>query len=179
MAYVAATFAEVNDVRALAQLVSEEFGKIEDELAAAQGGATLIQDQPLVLGTADIIPSILTGWNTERPNRDFRSVLPSLATSQIVAARAGQYIANFTVTAEVELNRAYELRMYINGVATNLLAVADPSNQTDIVTMVATGTARVLRESDRSVLELRVSADQDGATFNIKESYFSVAWVGD
>ena len=179
MAYVAATFAEVGDIRALAQLMAEELQKIEEELYSAQGGATLVQDQPLVTGVANIIPRVLDEFDVARPNRDFRAVVPNLPDGQIIAARSGQYLVNFTVTAVIGLNRAYELRLFLNNNPTNLIAVADPSNQTDIVTLVATGTARVARESERDILDLRISSDQDGAQFDMKESFFTSAWIGD
>lgn len=178
MAYVAATFAEVNDIRELAQLVGEELGKIEDEMASAQGAGTLFVDTAQV-GVANIVPRIITEWNQSRPNRDFRAVIPDLVGSQIVAARSGQYLAQFTCTAFVDFLRDYELRMFINGVGSDLVAVSDPSNQTDTVTMVAGGSARVPRESERDVLDLRISADQDGAQFDLIDSFFTVVWVGD
>ena len=178
MAYVAATFAQVNDVQELAQLVGEELGKIEDELATAQGAATLFVDIPAI-GVANVVPRVITEWNQARPNRDFRAVIPDLAGSQIVAARSGQYLVIFTCTAFVDFLRDYELRMFLNGVGTDLVAVSDPSNQTDTVTMSAGGSARVPRESERDVLDLRISSDQDGAQFDLIDSFFTVTWVGD
>ena len=179
MAYTASVFSQVSDVNQLAELISEEFAKIEDEMASAQGGATLIHELAVTPGVANIVPSVITAWDDARPNRDFRAVVPDLLNNQIIAARAGQYIANFTVTAEIGLNRSYEVRLYLNGNPTSLVAFNEPSNQTDVVTMVATGSARVPREGERTVLDLRVSADQDAAQFDIRPSFFSVSWVGD
>ena len=178
MAYVAGPFAAVANVQDLAQYMAEEFQKIEDEFSSAQGAATLFLTGSDV-GVANIVPRIITEWNDSRPNRDFRAVVPDLAGSQIVAARSGQYLASFTVTAFVDFLRDYQLRMFINGASTELLAVSDPSNQTDTVTMVAQGSARVPREKERDVIDLRISADQDGARFDMIGSFFTVAWVGD
>ena len=178
MAYVAATFAEINDVRELAQLVGEELGKIEDEMASAQGAATLFVDVPKT-GIANIVPRIIDEWDQSRPFRDFRAVVPDLAGNQIVAARTGQYFAQFTVTAVIDFLRDHELTMFINGVATDLRAVVDPSNQTDLVTMVSGGSARVPRQTERDVIDIRVSSDQDAAQFDMRSSFFSVFFIGD
>ncbi len=178
MAYVAATFAQVNDTRELAQLVAEELSKIEEELQSAQGGATLFVDVPKT-GVANIVPRIIDEWDQARPNRDFRAVVPDLAGDQIIAARSGQYFAQFTVTATIDFLRDYEMTMFINGLITSLSAVVDPSNQTDLVTMVSGGTARVPRESERDVIDLRISADQDAAQFDIISAFFSVFYIGD
>ena len=178
MAYVASTFSQVSDIRELSELLSEEFSKIEDEMASAQGAATLFVDVPKV-GVANIVPRIVDEWDQSRPNRDFRAVVPDLPGNQIVAARSGQYFAQFTVTATIDFLRDYVMTMFINGLATDLTAVVDPSNQTDLVTMVSGGSARVPRESERDAIDLRISSDQDAAQFDIISAFFSVFYVGD
>lgn len=179
MAYVASNFSQIDDVQQLAQLVAEEFGKIEDEIASAQGSASLIHDLVLTPFVANIVPNKILVWTQQRPNRDFRAVVPNQPDGEIIAAREGLYLVNFTVTATITSQREYEGTVFINGVASLLKAVNDPSNQSTFITMVATGSARVPRESERSVVDLRISADQDGAQFDIGPSFLTVAWVGD
>lgn len=144
MAYKKLDIGEPRDLRTLTQYVAQEFDRVALFLRASQGAATILQN---VIGVEknidDITPTLLDEYNVVTPPFEYFSVFPSLVDSGLWIRRPGMYTVNFTVQGLVALNREYTITVFNNGVTTLLSSISHPSNQTDAVTMVATGSQRL------------------------------------
>ena len=94
------------------------------------------------------------------------------------------YMVNFVVQGAVQINREYEITVVNTGVATKLNSVADPSNQTDVVNMVATGTQR-LRATGvggpgiDDLLQLFISSPDVDSSWTTLNAYFTAAYLAE
>jgi hypothetical protein len=165
VAYKKLDIGEPRDLRTLTQYVAQEFDRVGTFLRAAQGAATILQTTPGVQKNVDTTPTLLDEFAVVTPPFEFFAVRPSLPDNGVWARRPGMYMVNFTVQGSVALNREYEITLHNNGVDTLLSALSHPSNQTDEVTMVATGSQR-LRATGvggpgiDDLMQLFITADQ-------------------
>lgn len=168
------------DLRGLTQYVAQEFDRVAAFLRAAQGAATILQDVEGVSKIVGVAPTLLDEWTDVTPPFEFFAVRPSLEDSGLWVRRPGMYTVNFTVQGLVQLNRDYEITVTNNGVDSKLSALSHPSNQTDAVTMVATGSQR-LRSTGvggpgvDDLLQLVVTADQ-AATWTTLNAFMTATY---
>ena len=171
------------DLRGLTQYVAQEFDRIGQFLRAAQGAATILQTTQGVEKNIDTTPTLLDEWEIVTPPFEFFAVRPSLPDNGIWARRPGMYQVNFTVQGLVALNRDYELTLHNNGVDTLLSALSHPSNQTDAITMVATGSQR-LRATGiggpgiDDLMQLFITADQ-AATWTTLNAFLTLSYAAE
>ena len=172
MAYKKLDMGEPQNVRQLSQYIAQEFDRVAHFLRAAQGAATILQDvagAPILVGP---VPVLLDQWTDTTPPFEFW------------IRRPGMYMVNFVVQGAVQVNREYEITVVNTGVATKLNSVADPSNQTDVVNMVATGTQR-LRATGvggpgiDDLLQLFISSPDVDSSWTTLNAYFTAAYLAE
>ena len=184
MAYRKLDIGEPQNLRQLSQYISQEFDRVSQFLRAAQGAATILQSTPGVEKSIGAVPTILDEWTTTTPPFEFFAVVASLPDSGVWIRRPGMYEVNFTVQGAVQINRDYRLTVINNGVSTLLEALSDPSNQTDVVTMVATGTQR-LRATGvggpgvDDLLQVAMTSSQEGSTWTTLNAFFTAVYVAE
>ena len=184
MAYRKLDIGEPQNVRQLSQYISQEFDRVAQFLRAAQGAATILQTGPGALKIVGAAGVLLDEWTDTTPFFEYFAVRASLPDSGVWIRRPGMYEVNFTVQGEVEINRDYRITVRNNGVDTLLSALSDPSNQTDVVTMVATGTQR-LRATGvggpgvDDLLQLFISSTQEGSDWTTLNAFFSAVYVAE
>ena len=165
----------------LGRYVIAELDAIADEMASAQGAATLFTSVQSAQLTFTTTPQRLEQWTNLTPQRDPRSVVPSLPDGTLYVRRAGVVGVSFTVTALVPAGQEYVLEMYVNGVPTALAASIDASNQTTFATFAAFGTFRVVAGvnvvADAIALYGRMMSGS--AAFTMVRGFFSAFWIGD
>ncbi len=184
MAYRKLDIGEPQNVRQLSQYIAQEFDRVAQFLRAAQGAATILQSTPGVEKIIGVAPTLLDEWTSTTPPFEFFAVVASLPDSGVWVRRPGMYSVNFTVQGEVQVNRDYRIAIQNNGVDTLLSALSDPSNQTDVVTMVATGTQR-LRSTGvggpgvDDLLTLAITSSQEGSTWTTLNAFLSATYVAE
>lgn len=184
MAYKKLDMGEPQNVRQLSQYIAQEFDRVAHFLRAAQGAATILQEvggAPILVGP---VPTLLDQWTDTTPPFEFFAVVASLPDSGVWIRRPGMYMVNFVVQGAVQINREYEITVVNTGVATKLNSVADPSNQTDVVNMVATGTQR-LRATGvggpgiDDLLQLFISSPDVDSSWTTLNAYFTAAYLAE
>lgn len=171
------------DLRTLTQYVAQEFDRVATFLRAAQGAATLFQTTVGVEKNIDTTPTLLDEWEGQTPPFEFFAVRPSLPDNGVWVRRPGMYTVNFTVQGSVALNRNYEITVHNNGVSTLLSSLSHPSNQTDEVTMVATGSQR-LRATGvggpgvDDLIQLFITADQ-ATTWTTLNAFLTLTYAAE
>ncbi len=184
MAYKKLDIGEPQNLRQLSQYISQEFDRVAHFLRAAQGAATILQSSPGVEKIIGAVPTLLDEWTSTTPPFEFFAVVASLVDSGVWVRRPGMYEVNFTVQGSVQVNRDYRIAVQNNGVDTLLSALSDPSNQTDVVTMVATGTQR-LRASGvggpgiDDLLTLAITSSQEGSTWTTLNAFLTAVYVAE
>ncbi len=184
MGYKKLDIGEPQNVRQLSQYIAQEFDRVGQFLRAAQGAATILQQTPGVTKQVGAVPVLLDEWTDTTPFFEFFAVQASLPDDGVWARRPGMYSVNFTVQGEVEVNRDYRIAVQNNGVDTLLSALADPSNQTDVVTMVATGSQR-LRATGvggpgiDDLLQLAITSSQEGSDWTTLNAFLTVVYVAE
>lgn len=172
------------DLRRLTQYVAQEFDRVATFLRTAQGAASLVQNDPGVEKTLSTVPTLLDEWEVVTPPFEYFAVRPSLPDSGIWVRRPGMYTLNFTVQGSVALNREYTIFVFNNGVQTILSSLSHPSNQTDEVTMVATGSQR-LRATGvggpgvDDLMQLFIVADQAGTAWTTLNAFMTVTYAAE
>ena len=184
MGYKKLDIGEPQNVRQLSQYIAQEFDRVGQFLRAAQGAATILQTVPGVEKIIGAAPTTLDEWSSTTPFFEFFAVQASIPDDGVWARRPGMYSVNFTVQGEVEINRDYRIGVQNNGVDTLLSSLADPSNQTDVVTMVATGSQR-LRATGvggpgiDDLLTLAITSGQEGSTWTTLNAFLTVVYVAE
>ena len=184
MAYRKLDIGEPQNVRQLSQYISQEFDRVAQYLRAAQGAATILQSTPGVEKIIGAVPTILDEWTSTTPPFEFFAVVASLPDDGVWIRRPGMYEVNFTVQGAVQINRDYRIAIQNNGVDTLLSALSDPSNQTDVVTMVATGAQR-LRATGvggpgvDDLLQLGITSTQEGSTWTTLNAFLTATYVAE
>ena len=184
MAYKKLDFGEPRDLRQLAQYISQEFDRVAFFLRAAQGAATIFQNVPGAIKAVGAVPVLLDEWTDTTPPFEYFAVRASLPDDGVWIRRPGMYEVNFTVQGAVQINRDYTITVTNNGVPTLLAAVADPSNQTDVITMVATGTQR-LRATGAGgpgvddLLQLFITSTLEGSDWTTLNAFYTAIYLAE
>lgn len=183
MGYKKLDIGEPQNVRQLSQYIAQEFDRVGQFLRAAQGAATIFQADPGVEKNIDTTPTLLDEYTNTTPFFEYFAVRAALEDSGVWIRRPGMYSLNFTVQGSVALNREYEITVANNGVLTQLSSLSHPSNQTDEVTMVATGSQR-LRATGAGgpgvddLMQLFITADQ-ATTWTTLNAFLTVTYVAE
>ena len=183
MGYRKLDIGEPQNVRQLSQYIAQEFDRVGQFLRAAQGAATIFQPDPGIEKNVDTTPTVLDEWTGTTPPFEYFAVRASLDDDGVWIRRPGMYSLNFTVQGLVALNREYEISVTNNGVLTALSSISHPSNQTDAVTMVATGSQR-LRATGAGgpgvddLMQLVIRADQ-ATTWTTLNAFLTVTYVAE
>lgn len=184
MAYKKLDIGEPRDLRQLTQYITQEFDRVAFFLRAAQGAATILQSTVGVEKIIGAAPTLLDEWTTTTPPFEYFAVRASLPDSGVWIRRPGMYSVNFTVQGAVQINRDYRITVTNNGVSTLLEAIADPSNQTDVITMVATGTQR-LRATGAGgpgvddLIQLFITSSLEGSTWTTLNAFLTCVYLAE
>ena len=184
MAYRKLDIGEPKSVRELSQYISQEFDRVAMFLRAAQGAATILQNVAGAIKQVGAVPVLLDEWTQTTPFFEYFAVRASLPDDGVWIRRPGMYEVNFTIQGAVQINRDYTITVTNNGVPTLLASVSDPSNQTDVVTMVATGTQR-LRATGvggpgvDDLLQLFITSTDEGSDWTTLNAFFTAVYVAE
>ena len=184
MAYKKLDIGEPKNIAQLSQYIAQEFDRVAQYLRASQGAATLIQETAGVEILVNPTAVLLQEWTATTPPSEFFAVVASIPDAGIHIRRPGMYTVSFVVQGEVEVNREYEIAVFNSGVGTILKALADPSNQTDVVTLVATGSQRLRSLTPGApgiddLLQLFISSPQTDSTWTTLNAFMTVVWVAE
>ena len=184
MGYKKLDIGEPQNVRQLSQYIAQEFDRVGQFLRAAQGAATILQSTPGIEKIIGAAPTILDEWTSTTPPFEFFAVVASLPDDGVWVRRPGMYSVNFTVQGAVQINRDYRITVQNNTVDTLLSSISDPSNQTDAVTLVATGTQR-LRATGvggpgiDDLLQLAITSSLEGRTWTTLNGFLTATYVAE
>lgn len=99
-----------------------------------------------------------------------------LANHRLVMNKVrGVVYVHLSMTCEVDINTAYTVETYKNGVATGIKAVGDISNQETWAPFTLSGCV-LLQEGD--YIDFRGSSDAASSTFDITDATFSAFRIG-
>ncbi len=90
---------------------------------------------------------------------------------QLIPEEQGVYYISAFLTALIDSGRAYTLTVYINGVAADIFAAVDASNQTDFITLSFAGIIELKRGD---VVELWISSNLNNSQFDCDNGFFSL-----
>ena len=128
----------------LRRYLQDEFQQIQFALsgfpAAAAYGAVILEqpgtapDQPL-----DPTPVLIVGWDKIEPDRPNRT-LPDVTTDfGITVSEAGVYQVHAQLEFDLDQGRQYTFRIFVNGLDSGIASTVDPSQQTDVATIILVG----------------------------------------
>jgi len=166
----------------LPRYVNQELARLEAALFQDAGGASLFHigiAAPRVITT---VPQLFDDFDSFTPLRYIQNVTPDVDTDALYISRPGIWGVAFTISGQVQLNRSYRMQLHLDGVAVPLVHTVDPSNQTDVVTMTAIGTARIDGVAGATASKLELFMDTAGgldAEWTSREAFFSAWWCGD
>lgn len=160
--------------------MQQELQRISAEMQLSAGAATLYRTGgAAALIQVGTVPVQITDFDDLNPKRYYQNVEPDLGGQAIYIQNEGIWMGAFTITAEVESQRRYECRLFMDDLATDLAHFVDPSNQTTIATLTAIGSVRLDLNEGARKLDLRVTADTAGSDWRFLGGYFTLWWAGE
>ncbi len=166
----------------LPRYVNQELLRIEAALFQDAGGASLFHVGIAAPRVITDVPALFDDFDSFTPLRYIQNVIPDVDTDALHIARPGIWGVAFTISGEVDLNRSYRMQLRLDGVPVPLVHTVDPSNQTNVVTMTAVGTARIDGVAGATSSKLELFMDTDGgeaAGWTTRDAFFSAWWCGD
>lgn len=172
--YRVAPFAGV--LEDLPRYVNQELQRLSETLSDDAGAASLYVATPGAAKQIGTAFELIDDWDSLTPVRYLESCEPSIADGAIYLQNEGIWLVAFNISVDIQQNREYIVRLYVDGVPAELEAVVDPSNQTDVVHLSSVGSTRLDHTHGQRArkLELRVGASGGGADWQVLNAYFSV-----
>jgi len=181
--YVPNTVPTLSNIDAeLARFLEDELNRIavaidQTSVQAAYGGLWL-ENSPAPQQSLNTTDQIITAWDNNAPtvpNRVITRDSMGAITDNLTVEESGVYHVIVTTVVEVS-NNIFTFTLYRNGVASNISAVADPSNQTAFLSVAVQGLA-TLTAGD--VIDLRGRVQSGTGTIDMVSGFFTLFRVSE